>query len=280
MSRSAGVGSPSSSRLWSEWPARMTASKVSGPWVAVTTSTAVPSGRSASTVRTTLVTGEFTRTGFERRAVRAFTYCCEPPLTVRHWEMPGQLEQAVVVHEPAVGGGGELEEGLGVGRPDRGAEGHEEVVAEALRVAALLDEVGEGHRVVAALGHQAPGPAVEAQDVDQHAGERRLQQVGALGVERVEVGAPVLHAGELAAHREAHLARLAGHVEALEEPDEVRVVAVVEDDEPGVDGVVARGAVGAGDLDVDGVGVAAHPGARLEDGHVVVRVEQVGADEP
>ncbi len=107
-----------------------------------------------------------------------------------------------------------------------------------------------------------------------------FSRLRALGVEGVEVGAPVLHAGELAAHREAHLAGLAGHVEALEQLDEVRVVAVVEDDEAGVDGVVLQGAVGTGQLDVDGVGVAADPGAGLEDGHVVVRVEQVGADEP
>ncbi len=181
MSRSAGVGSPSSSRLWSEWPARITRVEGLG---------AVGGGDDldGGAERAVGVDGahdlgdrrvdahRLREAGGEGLHVLLRAALDRAPLGDAR-----QLEQAVVVHEPAVGGGGELEEGLRVGRPDRGAEGHEEVVAEALRVAALLDEVGEGHRVVAALGDQAPGPPVEAQDVDQHAGERRLQQVASAG---------------------------------------------------------------------------------------------------
>ena len=178
--------------------------------------------------------------------------------------MPRSLQQPVVVHEPAVGGGGELEERVGVGRPDRRAERDEEVVAEAAGVAAPLDELGQGDRLVGVVGDQTARGAVEPHDVDQHPAERRPQQVGSLGEQRVEVRAPVLEASLLAAHREAHLARLARDPEPVEQADEVRVVPVVEDDEPGVDGVVLGGPVGAGELDVDGVGVTADVGAGLD----------------
>src|SRR6187397_1754092 len=78
--------------------------------------------------------------------------------------------------------------------------------------------------------------AIEAQDVANHAPERRLHEIGTLREEAVECRAVVLQSGELALHGEAHLARLARDAELFEQGEEVRIGAVVEYDEARVDG--------------------------------------------
>ena len=73
---------------------------------------------------------------------------------------------------------------------------------------------------------------------------------------------------------EAHVARLRGDAELAEETLEVRVVAVVHDDEAGVHVMAAiRG------IDAYGVGVAADPVGGLEHRNVMLTVEQMGRDE-
>ena len=75
--------------------------------------------------------------------------------------------------------------------------------------------------------------------------------------------------------REAHVGGLAGDTELVEQPFEVGVVAVVEDDEAGVDPVAAALA-----LDLDRVRVAAGAGTGLIDDQLVLGVQQMGGDEP
>ena len=70
-------------------------------------------------------------------------------------------------------------------------------------------------------------------------------------------------------HREAHLGRLPRHPDPLEQPQEVGVGAVVENDKTGVDGIAAPRL-----MDVDGGGVAPQGRRRLEQGDVVQPVEQ------
>jgi len=62
----------------------------------------------------------------------------------------------------------------------------------------------------------------------------------------------------------------------VEEAEQVRIVAVVVDDETGVDPERA----GLGIVDHDGVGVAAGSLAGLVEGHLVPLVEEVGAGQP
>ena len=69
---------------------------------------------------------------------------------------------------------------------------------------------------------------------------------------------------DLVAHAEAHVAGLGGDAEVGEEGDEPRVVPLVVDEEAGVD---VEGAVG--EVDPDGVGVAARPVVGLEQRDVV-----------
>ena len=71
------------------------------------------------------------------------------------------LEQAVVVHEARVGAHGELGEGRGVGRPDRRAERHEEVAARrSSEKPWRRDEVGERLLVVCARARGVREPVV------------------------------------------------------------------------------------------------------------------------
>ena len=106
-----------------------------------------------------------------------------------------------------------------------------------------------------------------------HAEERGPQQVAALGEQAVERGAVVLQAARLIAHRETHAAFLRGDAEFREQRDEVRVGAVVEDDEAGVDLVAA-----AGLLNAVRVGVAADVAGRFVYGNVVFAVQPVRDD--
>ena len=105
--------------------------------------------------------------------------------------------------------------------------------------------------------------------------EPRCREVRALGEQAVGRGARVLEVPRLVGHREAHVRGLAADAEAVEQALEARIVAVVEDDEAGVDPVrlVRR-------VDAHRVGVAAGMGLRLEDRDLMIGREQVRGDQP
>lgn len=167
-----------------------------------------------------------------------------------------------------------LEERTGVGRPDGRAHGQEVPVDELGRPPSLLEQVCQGELLVGLVGEELLGPPVEPADVDQHPEEGGPHQIAPLGEDTVDVAAPPLEAAHLVGDPEAHVAGLGDHSEAIEELDKARIVALVVDEEPGVDlvGLTVH-------LDVHGVGVSARPVVGLEDGHVVAAPEQVGADE-
>ena len=91
------------------------------------------------------------------------------------------------------------------------------------------------HAVGRRVGQEAPGQAVEADHVGQHAQEVGPGQVAPLGEDGGERRPPPLEAGALVGHAEAHVAGLGGDPELVEEATEQRVGALVVDEEPGVD---------------------------------------------
>ncbi len=181
-------------------------------------------------------------------------------------------EHAVVVQESHEESCREFHHRRRVGGPDRRPHRHDVVVHERAPVAAAREELAE-RKLTAGLVEQARRLAVESQDVAHHAEERRSQQVAPLREQRVERRAVVLEPGDLVAHREAHAACLRRDAELVEQRDEVRVGAVVEDDEAGVH--VPGPAV---HLDCVRVRVAADVVARLEHRDVVLTVEFAGRD--
>ena len=70
---------------------------------------------------------------------------------------------------------------------------------------------------------------------------------------------------------EAHFRRLGLNTKLLKQADEVGIGPVVEDDEPGVDGVTLLV-----DFDIDGVGMAADPVAGLKHRDFVTPGQQIG----
>ena len=140
---------------------------------------------------------------------------------------------------------------------------------EPLGVAAL----GRGTRAATALARasssSAPRLAVEAHQVGDHPQEARARRRGA-GLANRPRGVPAYSKPRAVAHGEAHVGGLGGHPELVQQRLEVRVVAVVEDDEAGVHPV---GLVGQ--VDPHGVGVAAHVVVGLVDGDVVLGMQLV-----
>src|SRR5690606_33589611 len=77
--------------------------------------------------------------------------------------------------------------------------------------------------------------------------------------------------GLFAAHAEAHVARLPGDTQFVQQRDEVRVGAVVEDDEAGIDRVAA-----AVEFDVVSVRMTADMAACFEHGDVMLALQVIG----
>ena len=117
--------------------------------------------------------------------------------------------------------------------------------------------------------------AVEAHVVGHHRQEARPGEVRRLGEQAAEAARGVLEVLGLGADREAHVGRLARDRELVEQRLEARVVAVVEDDEAGVD--VPGRIVG---VDPDRVRVPADVVARLVDDDLVLGVQEMGGGQP
>ena len=109
---------------------------------------------------------------------------------------------------------------------------------------------------------------VEAQQVAQHAQKTRVDQVGALGKHRAEVGAAPLQGAAAAQrcwhlHRKRHVRRGRLHAQLGKQTDQVRVGPLVEDQEAGVHAVRD-----APERHVHRVRMAAEARIRLEQRHL------------
>ena len=251
---------------WSEWVATITRSNDSGSplrW-RISTEVLVAPDRHDRRLQAHLAPeGAGHRLDVARRATRHR----RPAGMVAH------LEQPVVVEEAGQVLGGEGASLLLRRRPHRRHLGHDEPVDEGARVAAGVEELTE-RGSLAELLEEASRLAVEAHLLGEHPVEARPNQVRALGEDGVGALARVLEVVVSRADAEAHVGGLLADAEAAQQAAEVGVVGLVEDDEAGVHLVAA-----ALDVDRDGVDVAAGVVTGLEDGDVVVAVEQVGGDQ-
>mmetsp|Transcript_3279 Transcript_3279/g.11507 ORF Transcript_3279/g.11507 Transcript_3279/m.11507 type:complete len:308 (+) Transcript_3279:2464-3387(+) len=191
-----------------------------------------------------------------------------PPLrTVIH------LQQAVVVAKADQRADRELEHLRRRARPDAGDHGQQIPVAKRASEAMPLQEAADrlSQRGFIATRSECRAKAVEAQQVGEHAPEVRAQQVAALGEDRAQIAAAPLHV--LARHlgREAHVAFSDIDAQLLEQLDQQRVGAFVEDQEAGVHAV--RDAL---QRDVDRVGVAAGVVTGFEQRDVSVAAQRPG----
>ncbi len=193
-------------------------------------------------------------------------------MIVRHCGRPRDRQQAVVVHEARVGAHRELER-MSPGPPTRST--HRTARGTSGRTSASNDRAARtrrstrrrepptsgatepeavGARPVGLVADQAPRRAVESDDVGKQPQNGRVEGVAPLREDRIQIRSAELETGRDVGHTEAHLARLRRHAELTQQRDEPRIVALVVDDEAGVDGVVRTV-----DLDVDGVCVTSDP---------------------
>ena len=128
--------------------------------------------------------------------------------------------------------------------------------------------------IACTIAKQLSGRAIEPSEISDHAVKRRGEKVRPLGEQAIRRRAAVLEVPDPVAHAEAHRRSLHIDSQAVEQPLEVGVVAVIEDDEPSVD---LMGLVGG--VDADRVRVPARVGICLEHSDVVRSVQQMGHDE-
>ncbi len=178
-----------------------------------------------------------------------------------------QVEELVVVKELHEGARRERQHGLHRARPDGRRHRQQMVVDEAGSIAFPPQPLAE-RRPRSRLLEELLGAREEPQDVRHHAPVARPDQVSRLGQHAAQ-RAFVLQPAVVDRNPEAHVARLGGDAEALEQRDQVRVVAIVVDDEAGVDG--DRRAVV---VDGDGVGVTAEPALGLVHGDLMPGPQQ------
>ena len=180
-----------------------------------------------------------------------------------------ELQQPVVVEEAHEHLGGIAEHLVESRRPDAGDLGQQEIFDEPPRIA-LPSEVGAG-RFARARVQQRRRLTAESQDVADHVPVASVQQVRGLG-EQAQPPGPIFERPLIDRDGERHVARLGRYPECREQMHEVRVVALVVDDEAGVDRQPPFAVI-----DLDAVGVASEPSLGLVQGHVMARVERPGS---
>ena len=134
----------------------------------------------------------------------------------------------------------------------------------------LGQEVAEGSSGVASVQVGAC-MTVEPKDVGQHLVGRWILQIAAVCEDRVEVGGSVEETGRFVGYSEAHLGIYGFYAKFIEQPLNVRVVAIVVHDEAGVDTDLASNRV----VDHDRVRMAAEAIPRLEQGYLMMWAEHV-----
>ena len=155
------------------------------------------------------------------------------------------------------------------GRPHCRRLRHDQSLDERPRETMTLQPVSK-RDVLGTIAKQLSSGAVEPTQIGDHAMKPRGQEVRALGEQAIRRRTAVLEIPHPVADAETHRRSLRADAEPLEQPLEVRIVAVIEDDEPGVDLMrLVRG------VDADRVRVPARVVIRLEHRDVMRPVQQM-----
>ena len=163
-----------------------------------------------------------------------------------------------------------VEDRYRLGRPDCRRHWHEVMIDEFPAVTLPGQKLTKRFRVAEMLCARQCRP-VEAQYVANHSVERRSQDVAALCEQRVQGRAAILEVAIAGLHAETHCAALRRLSNFIEQLNEVRVGALVEDDEPRVDGEALTILE-----NVDRIRVAADVVAGFEHGDVVLVAQLIG----
>ena len=170
------------------------------------------------------------------------------------------LHQAVVLEKAQERGERKVAEALGARRPDRGGGGQQEVFGKGRIEVMGVEEVADGQGRVDPVAVHLVADIDEPDRLPHHLPVARAHPVSGPG-QQVAAGELALTIGNR--DREVHVGELGLHPQFVEQPHEVGVVDVVEDDEARVHrpGPVAQ-------IDIDGIAVAAQPAVGLEQGNI------------
>ena len=146
-----------------------------------------------------------------------------------------EREQPVVVEEADERERGKRSDRVERGRPDGRRHGKQIPVGEALTETAGLEKIAERLAFRVRRLEQRGRLPIEAHDLAEQREVRRPHQVPPLREEPVGAAAAVLEPAPPARHREGHVRVAGGHAELAEEPHEVRIRAVVVDQEAGIE---------------------------------------------
>ena len=268
---SAAVGRVSNARAWSAWVATTTASKRR-------TSSASSCTDTPAAWRSTGAHGSGELGGGELlgRALDVGAGTAHHRAPVRRTL---HLQRAVVLEEGEQRPRRVRERGRRGARPHARHERHHEVTDEVVGVAPGAQELAQGHEpAVGRVGRRQEPPrgTVETLHLHQHAQKAPIHHIAGLGEHTTESARPrVLEPTPLAPHRHAHVGGLRLHLQLGEEPEQIRVGAVVVHDEPGVD----RDHAVVGREHVVGVRVAPETVLGLVERHVALPLQQVRGSE-
>ena len=161
-------------------------------------------------------------------------------------------------------------------RPDCGRHWDQVEVEEVLAEALAGAPIAQGGRLGLGGLPLGLGEFIELIDLEQELPETQAEEVAPLGEEVVQRAATPFESGRIMADRKGHRGLLGLHAEFLEQAAEVRIGHLVEHHEPCVH---RQGAPSARFGDINRVGVAAGPGVVVEDGDVVMGVQEAKAAE-
>ena len=148
-------------------------------------------------------------------------------------------EQRVVAKEPHQRAGWECADLFGRGGPDRAAYRHQVIALKPIAQRQFLHHLANGGAVIA--GH-ALGAGVEAQDVAYHAKKCGPAKVAALTKQCPHIFQPVFHRTVLDGRAKGHVTAHHRHIQRVEHARQMRVIHIVEDDEPGIHRLIAANA--------------------------------------
>ncbi len=160
------------------------------------------------------------------------------------------------------------------GRPHRRRLRHDQPLDERPRETMTLQPVSK-RDVLGTIAKQLSSGTVEPSEIGDHPVKPRGQEMRALCEQATRRRTAVLEIPHPIADAETHRRPLPADTQPLEQPLEVRIVAVIEHNEPGVDlmRLVRR-------VDADRIRVPARIAIRLKHGDVMRPLEQMGHHQP
>ena len=177
------------------------------------------------------------------------------------FRLTADRQKPVIVKEPNKAGRREIHHAPRGRGPDRPRDRQQEQIAEIIAQPQLFQHVAKT-KPAALIGHRLPE---KAQDVAQHQQMARIHRPTRLREQRPRVSGAVFIAPAPETGGKGHVRRAGRHAQMIQQRHEQRIGPAIADDKAGIDRRLA---------DLHRAGMAAGARLGLEQGHVMMRVQQ------